>query len=87
MRPKPTHDPGDPKGPCPADLEQIADNLRHPDVIRAGLTCNADGQWALYISVQADTEVPLSDLDAGSFPVVYVAEPAELQRIRSEDGG
>jgi hypothetical protein len=48
----------------------------------SGISTTRDGRWALYVSVPANTEVPLHDLEAvcGGFPVVYVAAPDKPAR-------
>lgn len=68
--PAPAEDP-------PAPLLSLADGLQHPLVHRTGVTCTSEGRWALYVTVDPDTPVPLPDLEARchGFPVVYEAEP------------
>jgi hypothetical protein len=83
MKPVRIHRPGVPATPEPPDrLLRLADTIQHPLVRQCGVTTTADGRWALYITVPADAEVPISALEAlaGGFPVVYEAEPEEPPR-------
>jgi len=79
MKPVRLHTPGVPdQAEPPTPLLRLADSLRHPQVIRCGVTTTKDGRWALYVTVPADTSVPLPEVEARAkgFPVVYEAEPA-----------
>ena len=80
MKPARLHRPGAPSSPDPPDrLTKIADNLRHPLVVQSGVTTTANGRGALYVTVPANTDVPIAEVEsqAGGFPVVYEAEPKE----------
>lgn len=83
MKPKTKHIPGTPNEPCPPELEKIADTLRHPLITRCGITCTTDGKWALYLSVKAQTNQPIEEVERLGFPTVYVVEPDEP--IRPQD--
>ena len=83
MRPPKAHRPGPaPDGEPPEALLKLANALQHPAVRSAGISTTSDGRWALYVSVPANIEVPLLDLEAvcGGFPVVYVAAPDKPAR-------
>jgi hypothetical protein len=82
MKPKAAHKPGKSTTECPSDLETLADTLKHPEIIRTGITCTENGHWALYVSVPKDSDVPIAELDSLAFPVVYVAEPDEPIRAQ-----
>jgi hypothetical protein len=85
--PQKSHMPGEPKTDEPPErLVALAEQITHPLVRRSGVTTTADGEWALYVTVPATTEVPLPDLESAThgFPVVYEAEPDEpLRPFRS----
>ncbi len=75
MKPKARHIPGQPTGPCPSELERIADTLQHPLIARCGITCTEEGEWALYLGVAGETKVPITDIENLAVPIVYVIEP------------
>ena len=81
MRPVKVHIPGSPKSETPPKklLELIDRYQPQPPVIRCGLTATVDGRWALYVTVPADTEIPLAAVEESGkgFPIVYEAEPDE----------
>ena len=83
MKPVRIHRPGEPTTPDPPDqLLAAANAVTNALVAQSGVTTTADGRWALYVTVPADTSVPIADVEAqaGGFPVVYEAEPAEPPR-------
>src|SRR6187399_1906639 len=83
MKPVRTHTPGEPLEPePPQQLLQKADAVNDPQVIQSGITTTSDGKWALYVTVPANTNVPIPSLEkfAQGFPVVYEAEPPEPPR-------
>ncbi|MEI8379112.1 MAG: hypothetical protein WCJ09_03220 [Planctomycetota bacterium] len=74
------HIPGLPKTPDPPkSLVELSESLKHPLVIRTGVTCDQSGQWALYVTVPKHVNIPIPDLEAKclGFPVAYEAEPDE----------
>lgn len=78
MRPVRTHTPGSPTSEEPPErLVELTDRVRHPLVRQSGLTCTADGRWAMFVTVPKETEVPIPAVEAqaAGFPVVYEAEP------------
>lgn len=80
MQPPSCHVPGPaPDEAPPEPLVALSERLRHPLVRRTGITCTTEGRWALYVTVDKTTHVPLPDLEAASqgYPVVYEAEPDE----------
>ena len=85
MKPKARHIPGQPNGPCPSELERIADTLDHPLIARCGITCTEYGEWALYLGVLIETKLPIEDVEKLGFPTVYVIEPDEPIRIQGND--
>lgn len=85
MKPKARHIPGQPDGPCPSELERIADSLHHPQIARCGITCTEDGDWALYLGVAGETSVPIADIEELGFSTVYVVEPDEPTRIQDNE--
>jgi hypothetical protein len=83
MKPVRTHHPGEPADPDPPEkLVELTERVCDPCVIQTGLTTTADGRWALYVTVPADADVPIPAVEkqAGGFPVVYEAEPAQPPR-------
>lgn len=81
MKPVRRHRPGTPREAAPPDaLVALSETLRDPSVSSAGITTTTDGRWALYVTVPADAAVPIASVEqqAGQFPVVYEAAPAEL---------
>jgi hypothetical protein len=83
MKPVRIHHPGAPKSAEPPDrLIELADTLQSPLVVQSGVTTTADGRWALYVTVPADTTVPIPGVEtqASGYPVVYEAEPSEPPR-------
>jgi hypothetical protein len=83
MKPVRTHIPGPPKEEePPKHLVDLADAVADPLVIQHGITTTRDGRWALYVTVPADTTVPIASVEqqAKGFPVVYEAEPDEPVR-------
>lgn len=86
MRPVKVHNPGRPKLAAPPEkLVELIDRYQpQPPVIRWGLTATSDGEWALFVTVPADTEIPLAAVEASGegFPVVYEAEPGEPIRLQ-----
>ena len=94
MKPVRTHHPGAPREPEPPDrLVVLSEEVRDPLVRQAGVTVTKDGRWALYVTVPANAAVPIESVEqqAGDFPVVYEAEPAELPIAKpaypDEEGG
>jgi len=85
VKPKARHIPRQPNGPCPSELEQIADTFRHPLIARCGVTCTEDGEWALYLGVAVETKLPIENVENLGFPTVYVVEPDEPIRIQDND--
>ena len=83
MKPVHKHLPGIPTiAEPPERLIELADSVRDPLVVQSGVTTTADGRWALYVTVPADAPVPIPNVErqAGGYPVVYEAEPAEPVR-------
>jgi hypothetical protein len=83
MKPVHTHTPGVPANPDPPErLLELADIFKDPQVIQTGVTTTPDGRWALYVTVLADTAVPIPSVEkqAGGYPVIYEAEPDEPPR-------
>lgn len=77
MKPVRTHHPAPPVDEEPPErLLALADGLRDPQVVQAGVTTTADGRWALYLTVPSDCDVPIARIErmAGGFPVVYEAD-------------
>ena len=77
MKPVRIHRPGAPVTPEPPDrLVALAETVNDPLVTQCGITTTTDGRWALYVTVAADTTVPIASVEhgAGGFPVVYEAE-------------
>ena len=80
MLPTRQHIPGEPKSTdIPQELEALADSLVHPLVVQTGITCDSDGNWALFVTVPKTTSIPIPDLEAmcAGFPIVYEAESDE----------
>ena len=76
MKPVTSHRPGTPATAEPPDrLVALADGLTDPQVTQCGITATSDGRWALYVTVPADTTVPIASVEhrAEGFPVVYEA--------------
>lgn len=78
MKPVKIHRPGIPivEEP-PEQLVALADIVHDPLVIQSGITTTPDGRWALYLTVPANTKVPIASIERGArgFPVVYEPEP------------
>lgn len=83
MKPVRMHHPGTPKALDPPQrLLDLADTVNDPLVFQCGITTTSDGLWALYVTVPADTTVPIASVEqkAEGFPVVYEAELVEPVR-------
>ena len=83
MKPVRIHQPGEPSEPEPPEkLLELADKVRDPLVVQSGVTTTKEGEWALYVTVPANSAVPIPKVEqqAGGFPVVYEAEPKEPPR-------
>lgn len=73
-KPYGTHRPGEPVSEYPPEnLKALAENLQHPLVRTAGVTCTEDGKWALYVTVADEAPVPLPEVEksAAGLPVIY----------------
>lgn len=82
-KPTKTHLPGAPNSPePPAALVALAENVEHPLIRRAGITCTKDGDWALFVSVPKFVTVPIEAIEriCAPFPVIYEIEPDEPLR-------
>lgn len=82
MKPVRIHCPGLPSDPQPpVRLIQLADSIQDPLIQQAGIT-TADGRKAVYVTVSANTPVPIASVQgqAGGFPVVDEADPDEPPR-------
>lgn len=80
MKPVRIHNPGAPADPNPPDrLVELADRIKDPLVVQAGVTTTTDGKWALFVTVPRDASVPIRSVEdqAKGFPVIYEAEPDE----------
>jgi len=83
MKPVRMHHPGEPTTEEPPQrLLDLADAIADPSVIQCGITTTRDGRWGLYVTVPADTTVPIASVEqkAEGFPVVYEAELSEPVR-------
>jgi len=63
----------------PLDPGKLADTIKDPLVVQAGVTTTTDGKWALFVTVPRDASVPIRSVEdqAKGFPVIYEAEPDE----------
>ena len=81
MKPVRLHRPGVPESSDPPDrLVELAGAVQDPLVVQSGVTTTGNGDWALYVTVRPDATVPIAGVErqAGGYPVVYEAQPAEL---------
>lgn len=78
------HIPGRPKSPEPARLVNIAASLRHPKVIRTGITTTKAGEWALLLVVKPHTQVPIKEVEkkCAAFPVIYQEDSGHIPVAR-----
>lgn len=60
---QPFHIPGRPTKPEPAKLVDIAASVTHPDIVSGGITTTKRGDWALLVTVQKDTAVPIKEIE------------------------
>lgn len=91
-KPYGTHRPGVPTSETPPpNLVALAESLHHPLVRTSGITCTEDGEWALYVTVANEAQVPLPEVEAatGGLPVVYesAAEGPAQPYTREGSGG
>jgi hypothetical protein len=63
-------------------MERVAATVSHPSVIRCGVTCTENGQWALYLGVADGVKLPIMEIENLGFPTVYVIEPDQPIRIQ-----
>ena len=83
MKPVRMHRPGAPTTAEPPErLLALADLIKDPLVSQCGITTTKAGRWALYVTVPADTTVPIASVEqeADGFPVIYEAELREPVR-------
>jgi hypothetical protein len=77
-----THIPGRPNSSEPEDLVQIAAKVKHPSVVRVGITTTKEGDWALLVVVKEGTRVPIREIDKiCTYPIIYL-EDDRMQTAR-----
>jgi hypothetical protein len=70
--------PGRPRSPTPpGSLVEEIRRISHPDVVSAGLTTTADGEWAALVRVSRKAQTPIPEVERflAGFPVVYERAP------------
>lgn len=80
----PFHIPGRPKSTEPVKLVSIASSLRHPAVIRSGVTTTEAGDWALLVVVKRGTPVPIKEIEHQypDFPIIYQEDSGRIPIAR-----
>jgi hypothetical protein len=78
------HIPGRPTTPQPPQLNAIADSLRHPAIVKSGITTTHEGQWALLVVVKSGTPLPIEEVEAkcAGFPVIYKEDQGRIPIAR-----
>ncbi len=78
------HIPGRPKTPEPAQLAGIVAAVRHPAVIRSGVTTTEKGDWALLVVVKKKTPVPIKEIEnlCTDFPIIYQEDSGRMMIAR-----
>ncbi|MEM9830921.1 MAG: hypothetical protein AAF944_09790 [Bacteroidota bacterium] len=78
------HIPGRPTKPKPDDLQDVSSSIRHPDIIRTGITATREGEWAILTVVKDNVSIPLIEvgMEYERFPVIYQKEFDKLPIAR-----
>ena len=70
--------PGRPRFPTPpANLVEEIRKISHNDVVSAGLTTTANGEWAALVRVGRDAQTPIAEVERllAGFPIIFETSP------------
>lgn len=77
------NNPARPESAAPVKLKKLAGTLRHPSVLRTGLTTTEKGAWALLVEVKMGASYPIKEIEeACEFPIIYQEDSGHLPIAR-----